>query len=85
MSFRIRENKHKKPVYVQTESKEEVLDKEGKPVLDKEGKPTYKMINVSSGAATAEVKSNMSNKLGHSVSSSLQIRTSDPNCSCDYF
>lgn len=77
MSFRIRENKHKNPVYVQTETKEEILDEEGN--------PTYKVINVSSGAATANVKSMMSNKLGHIVSSSLQIRTSDPNASCDYF
>lgn len=81
MSFRVRENTHKNPVYVKKESKEEVLDKEGKPVLDKEGKPTYKMINVS----TVDVKSKMSNKLGHSVSSSLQIRTSGANASCDYF
>ena len=40
MSFRIRKNKHKTPVYVQTETKEEILDKEGN--------PTYKVINVSS-------------------------------------
>lgn len=85
MSFRIRENKHKKPVYVQCETKEEILDKDGKPVLDKDGKPTYKVMNVSSSAATSKVKSKMSSKLGHAVSSSLQIRTSDLTASCDYF
>lgn len=85
MSFRIRENKRKNPLYVQTETKEKVLDKDGNPVLDKDGKTTYKVINVSSGSATADVKSNMSNKLGYSISSSLQIRTSDLNGGCDYF
>lgn len=85
MSFRIRKNKYKKPVYVKTESKEKVLDEDGKPVLDKDGNNTYKVVNVSSGDVMKDVKSKISNKSDHCVSSSLQIRKSHNYGSCDYF
>jgi hypothetical protein len=85
MSFRIRQHELKKPIYSHNESKQEILDKEGKPVLDEEGNPTYKVVKVLSGSASDDVKKHMSNKLGHPVSSSMQIRTSDQTANCDYF